>query len=420
MSRMKYFRLAVNLLAGVGLWLGAGAIGLAQDVDVSQVGWWRQRPCPRGTVPVYPSEAAPTEVQPAPGQAQLPQAMPAETIPPGAMNAPDNAFAGGFGAAAGPMGVPNMIGDLPGINPRVTFSGSSGSFESSLPLAAGGGLFKIADNSNPIPTDRVFFDYNHFQNALDFVGTGGTQAFNLNAYTFGVEKTFFNGMCSLEVRVPFASGLSAVQNPTDTGIEGTEFGNIPIVFKTLIHRGENSFLSAGLAGVIASARDVNLGDGSLIIRNESFHLQPFVGWLWQPRERLFFEAFAACDFDAGGSPVIANGPRIGTYQQQSLLFLDGKIGYWAYQNPCARWVTGIAPTVELHYTSTMQDAPVVSRNGFGITPIAARQDILDLTGGLQFQLGPCTDLTLAGCAPLRTGNNKLFDAEFMVQLNRRF
>jgi hypothetical protein len=53
--------------------------------------------------------------------------------------------------------------------------------------------------------------------------------------------------------------------------------------------------------------------------------------------------------------------------------------------------------------------------------LTRRQDVLDLTLGVQFQLGSCSDLTIAGVAPLRTKfGDKLFDGEFLVQFNRRF
>ena len=320
------------------------------------------------------------------------------------------------------MGAPNMIGDLPAIRPLLTIANGT-TLQLSNPMAAGGGLFKISDNENPLPTNRVFFDFNHYENALYFSSDVTSRQYPLQTYAFGFEKTFFSEICSFGVRIPFAEGLAAVESPTENGaVTGTNFGNIPLVVKTLLHNGERHVFSGGVAVVLPSARGVNINDGALVIQNGSVHLQPFLMWLWRPRERWFVQGFWACDFDAGNSNVIADGEFLGKFQEQSLLMLDGKLGYWLYQNPDARWLTGIVPTVELHYTSTMRDAPtIVNSDGTGITPLTLRQDVLNLTAGVQLQLGQYCDLTVAGAAPLRTDpGDQLFDSEFIVQFTRRF
>jgi hypothetical protein len=370
-------------------------------------------------VPVYPSQAAPGEVA-APSATE---AKPAEAFPPEAAAPSSSDLAGGLGAAAGPMGAVNMVGDLPGtriIDVHFLNTSDLVSTRIAVPVAGGAGIYKMSENNNPLPTDRVFFDYNHYQDALNFTPTPGTPtSLNLNTYEFGLEKTFFDGMCSLEFRIPFASGLSADQTDLATSpVTGTEFGNIPIIFKTLIFQGEQNTFSAGLATVLPTARDVTVTDPEIKIKNQTIHLQPFIGWLWQPSDRLFFQSFAAVDFGTRGDDVFSGGTFAGTLNDQPLLFLDSKVGYWLYQDPEARWVKGIAPTVELHYTSTLQNA-----NSLGtlITPAFLNQNILDLTAGLQFRLGKSSDLTLAGAVPLTTNpSGKLFDAEAIVQYNWRF
>jgi hypothetical protein len=408
----------------VSFWLLSADVVTAQESDVSQTGWRRQGLCPPGMVPVYPSQAAPAEV-PQPGAAG---ANPTEALPPEATMPSGSDLAGGLGAAAGPMGAVNMIGDLPGTRIiDVNFIHNSTepvSTRITVPVAGGDGIYKMSENNNPLPTDRVFFDYNHYQNALNFTPTfpptpGTPTSLNLDAYEFGFEKTFIDGMCSLEFRIPFASGLSADQTDlAASAVTGTEFGNIPIIFKTLIFQGEQNTFSAGLATVLPTARDVTITDPDIRIKNQTIHLQPFIGWLWQPSERMFFQAFVAVDFGTRGDDVYSGAAFVGTLNDQPLLFLDSKVGYWLYQNPEARWVTGIAPTVELHYTSTLQNANSV---GTLITPAFLNQNILDMTAGLQFRLGKSSDFTVAGAFPLSTSpGDKLFDAEVIAQYNWRF
>jgi hypothetical protein len=332
-----------------------------------------------------------------------------------------SALAGEVCGAEGPMGVPNMIGDLPGIRPMISYSG----FTFSNPVAAGAGFFKISDNENPLPMDRVFFNFNQYQNALSFNDGTAVHDSNLSTYVFGFEKAFFNGVFSAEFRIPFATGFAAVETPTAAGaVAGTEFGNIPIVLKALLYNGERNVFSGGMAITLPTARDVNIDSSALVVQNGSIHLQPYLMWLWRPESRLFFMAFAGVDFDAGKNDVFVDDGFVGRYQEQSLLFFDGKIGYWLLRDPSRRWVTAIVPTVELHYTTTMQHAPTVddgSGTGVGILPTNLRQDVLDLTAGVHLQLGERSDLTLGCMVPLRTNpGDKLFDTEFVVQFSRWF
>jgi len=108
--------------------------------------------------------------------------------------------------------------------------------------------------------------------------------------------------------------------------------------------------------------------------------------------------------------------RVGRYNDQPLGLMDLKVGYWLYQNPDARWVKGIVPTCELHYTTTLRNTDSVG----GVSNPFNRMDLVDLTAGVHILLGEKAVLTVAGAAPLRTQENRVFDAEAMVQFNRRY
>jgi hypothetical protein len=175
------------------------------------------------------------------------------------------------------------------------------------------------------------------------------------------------------------------------------------------------------------------GDGGVFslaeIENEAVHLQPFLGYLWTPNDRLFVQSFAQFDFDTNGNRTLIRNVS-GRLQDQALLFMDVSAGYWVYKNRCARFLKGVAPVVELHYSTTLQSpdstpfAPtgeVVSNFEIEeITNPAFRQDVLNITGGLHFQLLRSTVLTVSGVAPLRSGTDREFDGEFSLQLNHYY
>ena len=376
----------------------------------------RPAPCPREPA-ALPEAAAP---------APTPPEVPSEPQP----SPPPDTLAGSFGATAGPESAgPNMIGDFNGLSSQITVQYDDGAEGTvNVPIAGGDRRFKVSEDNNPIPTDRLFFDYNHFANTAL---AADDQLHDLNRFTFGLEKTFLDGLVSLELRLPFAEGLNSVQSfEPGAGLTGSEFGNIPLVFKCLALQTERHAVGMGVAAVLPTANDGRVRDDFgrdlLVVRNQAVHLEPFIGWLWTPNDKLFVMAFGQIDFDTRGNDVLvpdfdpstqARTMRLaGVYHDQNLGYADLKIGRWLYRNREAHWLTGIAPTIELHYATTLQDTDEVA----GVTNPANRVDVLDLTGGLHIELCERSTLTVAGSAPLRLGSDRVYDGEVMVQFNRRF
>lgn len=354
-----------------------------------------------------------------------------------------NALAGNFGAAPGPLSAaPNMIGDFCSSGGNIILLqrsvnsdfGFVVSGSPSIAIAGGDRVFKFAENDNPIPRDRVFFDYNHYVNAItDARSNSG----NLDRFTLGVEKTFFDELCSIELRLPMVGGLAATQSlEAGAGLMGTDLGNVPLVFKTTLRKWDRAVLAAGVAVTLPTAQDARLVDASGLeqvrLQNDAVHIGPMLGFFWAPDDRWFVQGIAQADFDTRGNDVYmqtGNGlAQIGTLQDQSLLFMDLAIGRWVYRNPDAKWITGVAPTMELHYTTTMQDAKLVTgsattrggENQVIVGCLENRSDVLNLTGGIHFLIGSKSNLTVAGVVPLRNEDNRSFDAEFLVQFNRYF
>ena len=132
--------------------------------------------------------------------------------------------AGDYGA------VPSMIGDFFGHGYQLgpAFGPAEGAY---VARAGGDRNFKLAENNSPFPTDRVYFNYNHFANPL--IDTSGRSQ-DLDRYTFGLEKTFWNENASLELRMPLVGGLDSTQFLGGNDTLGTEFGNLALAVKGLI------------------------------------------------------------------------------------------------------------------------------------------------------------------------------------------
>ncbi|WP_156514878.1 hypothetical protein [Planctomyces sp. SH-PL14] len=297
------------------------------------------------------------------------------------------------------------------------------------------GRVKLAENTSPIPRDRVYVNYSYFKNTPLHQGD-----LNVNRVTPGFEKTFLGGRGSVEVRMPFATTLdSNVVSGGLTNTSDTEFGNMSVYLKGLLLNHENRLaLSAGLGLGLPTASDVTVrdaGTGTTIVRveNESLHLLPFLGFLYTPNDRFFLQGLLQYDFDTNGNPVSATSftsgqptgelTSLGRANDFHYAFVGASLGYWIYQDPANEGgITGIALMAELHYSGSMNGGDRVAGNVSGTQyDFGDPQGIQLLNGvvGVQTLLGRDASLTLAYVAPL-TAADRQFDGEFRVMFNWLF
>ena len=81
----------------------------------------------------------------------------------------------------------------------------------------------------------------------------------------------------------------------------------------------------------------------------------------------------------------------------------------------------------MHYATALDDTDVAGEaivgagtQSFDLRNTANRIDESNVTAGVHFQLARCSTLRVATALPLRTGDNRWFDKEVLVQLSRRF
>jgi hypothetical protein len=287
----------------------------------------------------------------------------------------------------------------------------------------GDGTIKVSEDCSPLPVDRVFFDFNHFENAL--VTANGANI-SLSRYTVGVEKTFLDVLGSVEFKLPFDSGLSATQSLTATTADnqGTLFGTMAITPKILLYQDDRWATSAGLGVGLPTMPNVGLNaiTSKTLVFDDAVHVAPFVGLLLTPNNRWFSITYVQFDFDCNGDRVVFNGNPEGRLRDPTLMYVDCSVGYWLSYNEeglgVCKYLTGLAPILELHYTTTLEDARGVPP---AIMPVSNAINALNMTAGMFFKLGSSAGLTVAAVAPLRTSpSDKQFDAEVLVQFNRWF
>ncbi len=286
------------------------------------------------------------------------------------------------------------------------------------------GRIRLSENNSAMPQDRVFFDYNYFHNVP-------LTANDLNVHRFapGLEKTFFDGMMSVELRVPVGVSLNSdiiSGGPFDTS--NGEMGNMVVAPKVLLYSNGESAFAVGLGVALPTADDLNInmvtGTRLLTIENESVHLLPYLAYLYSPSDSpLFAHAFLAADIDTNGNSVFADVTgagitKIGTLNDQNLISAHFALGSWIYQNRgSGTRLNGIAWTGEVHYTNTLNDGDVLTGANYSIGNPNGDLSLLNATIGGHARFG-LTTLTLGYCTPL--SDDKVFDGELRCFVNRNF
>jgi hypothetical protein len=301
-------------------------------------------------------------------------------------------------------------------------------YQLTLPNPSAGdivGRVRLQDNNSARPQDRVYFDYSYFHN-VRFSNNGA----DVNRFAPGIEKTFFNGMTSVEVRVPMATTISSeavADGPTD--FSHYEFGNVMIAPKLLLVGTRDFAAAAGMGIGVPTADDisVSLVDGQklLSVDNDSVHLVPYIACLYAPAySDSFAHAFVTADVDANGNPVQANVSgtgleTIGRYNDQTLLSVNVAYGRWIHRDPSsAAQLNGLAWSTELHYTATVSDADSIASGNFVVGNPDADLSLLNATLGGHARFG-LTTFTAAYAVPL-TSDDRVFDGEFRFFVNRNF
>ena len=297
-----------------------------------------------------------------------------------------------------------------------------------VPLPSSGGVVgttKISENNSPMPRDRVIFVYDYFSNVP--LTAGG---FNVSRFSPGFEKTFFNGRASLELQIPFASTVDPTSMADGLTNRATVFGNVNMTLKSLFYSSKEFNLSGGIGVALPTGPDtrVTMADGSDLVRieNKTVLLSPFIAGLYTPNERFYTQAWATMSFDASGSPVFIN-PNLtglggaGRIYDQTVLQLDWQAGYWLVRDTTGNsFLTGLAPFVELHYNTPINDATIATAGSFSVGSSSNRFDELNIATGLNAVLNNRINVVAGVVLPLGNGDGKFFDAQFGVRMNWLF
>lgn len=318
-----------------------------------------------------------------------------------------------------PSGIPPTSGNsggttAPSTPPRTTLNFGCLSVDTV-------GRTKLSDDNSPLPRDRVIFDYDFFSRTP--VGPGGQ---DVHRFSPGIEKTFFDQRASLEVRFPFAATIDSDQ---DVGTLGSshdaQFGNLHLTLKGLAYRDPVFNVAAGLGIDVSTADDARVsfnGRELLRVHNDAVVLTPFIAYLVTPNDRLFFQNWFAIDFVTNGNevtadPIFSGVSNVGRLRDQNVLQIDAQVGYWLYRSEESSWLTALAPFLELHCNSSINDPGSVQFGPVSLAPHSNHFDELNMSVGVVAQVGDNATLYLGAVFPLKEDNNRSFDYQIGLRAN---
>jgi hypothetical protein len=286
------------------------------------------------------------------------------------------------------------------------------------------GRTKISQNGSVVPRTRAYFDY-----ALtETEGLG--EGFTFHRFTPGLERAFFGGVTSVELRMPIALTTGAEISAADPFSEGDgEFGNVSVAVKALMIRMPRFAFSGGfqLALPTASNTNVRLADGTPLVhvKNESVHILPFLGAVYDGN--LFYsQLFTQVDIDANGNelhvnPTLTPGAALvgaPDLYDTDQVYVDWATGLWLYRAPDGPRgpldLVALAPSVEVHYTHGLGRSTVVRVGSLQLGNPDETVERVDVLAGMSAILEGGT-VTAGFGAPL-TGDTT-HDWEFRLLIN---
>ncbi len=322
---------------------------------------------------------------------------------------------------------PDIFGDLFLPGPKL-FIQDGGLNDAGIALPpAGGGRIKVAEFNKAITRDRVFVSYNHYHNAVNSSGELNGQPFqtslDVDRFMVGLEKSFQDGLFSIEIRMPVASSLQFDQGGV-TASSGS-IGNLGAILKVLLFNANGWTGVAGTGVSTPTGGDITgqIGATSFRIHNEAVNLMPFAG-VMHVRGPFFCHGFGQLDIPLDNNSLEVQGVPTTKLDDQTLMLLDVVAGVWLYRQPQQDFFSGLAASVECHYTHAFESFDEVGLTDGAVDVFFVTGDprinFINLTTGLTLQVTRRAQLQVGYTMPLDQEGNRAFDSEVQAVISNSY
>jgi hypothetical protein len=258
---------------------------------------------------------------------------------------------------------------------------------------------KISENQSPAPRDRIIYQFNYYENVNGSVNArflSPISDIRVYRHIFGFEKTFFDGMTSLGIRLPLNT-VTADSPLPNIGQTETELGNLEIFGKYVLYSdpANGRLLSTGLS-VSPSTGPNRFAGASYLEPLNNTTIQPFLGGIYRVG-RAFAQGFFSIEVPFNSNDV-------------TMMYNDYAFGYFLYEavNP-DQFLSAVVPIFEVHVNTPL------NHRGVSLFDPAGTPDFVNLTYGTSFQFGRRARLLGAIVTPV-TGPRP-FDFEVIAAFN---
>jgi hypothetical protein len=279
------------------------------------------------------------------------------------------------------MSLPNVIGGLQAGSSLGFVPGGVGR----IPLISRS-AFTVGDNESPTPQNRIFFDYNYFNDVK-----AGNNLSDVNRETFGVERTFCDDRASIGLRVPFVQ-----TSGNDSDLARDNLGDLSAILKIALIKDRDTglLLSSGLVVTAPTGKSIPTVAGDL----HPTLIQPFVGYEVPFADRAFVQGFS--------SIIVPTDSRDTTLWTGTL-----SLGYWLYRcDNGGTTVRSIAPAVEAQIAT-----PFDHRDSDSLIHYP---DVLSFTTGVHVGLWHRSTLTVGASTPVI--GPRPYEVGAVAQFNMKF
>lgn len=157
--------------------------------------------------------------------------------------------------------------------------------------------------------------------------------------------------------------------------------------------------------------------------DDVWHFTPYIAAQLTPNEKTFVNFFGAYRLNST-SMLAQTQQHTLSIREAAYLTLDASIGRWWYHDPNSRGLTGLAPMVELHYTTTPTSEPAYLYQGIPVTgSYLGHTDYLNLTAGVAAVWNERTSVSAGFAFPLNYNDgymgptDRTYDWAFMLHVN---
>lgn len=329
----------------------------------------------------------------------------------------------------------------------------------------------------------TYYHFHNANSVTAFPGQiyGGTRDVSFDRWLIGFEKTL-GEITSLEFRLPLVSeldsdlllssgNLSPSAGLSQVGQQG-EVGNLGFILKTILYSEAQLAFTAGMGVTAPTGADTRVTNrvddpnflvtfrqssgGSvariptqvnsvvdLELENETWYLTPYLAFAAAPSDRFFLQGFWQIDLAASASDGRVNSdvqvPQFGVtgpplsnavrYDPANLMRFNLGGGTWLWRD-ANRTISSAAMMLEFHYTTSLeagslervrltQDSSFFTSSELLVGSLGRRTDLLNVVLGIPLNIGR-TQITNGFAAPIRSGDERVFDFEYSLLINRLF